>query len=151
MSNEYIYATPAQENYIRRLVIQAQASRCLPHPVSRDRRLSKADASRLIDTLKAALEDAKNGASRIEDERKAERAARAARGGSIGDGFEMGTSYCDATRSYRVAARSLAANGRGSGFWTNCGTVGWGGMPATEIQALAVELANGWIASGLVE
>ena len=151
MRNEHIYATPAQESYLARLIPQAQAKRCLPYAVNTSRRMLKSEASRLIDAIKAALVDAKNGASRIEDERKAERAARAARGGSIGDGFEMGTSYCDATRSYRVAARSLAANGRGSGFWTNCGTVGWGGMPATEIQALAVELANGWIASGLVE
>ena len=153
MRNEHIYATPAQESYLARLIPQAQAKRCLPYAVNTSRRMLKSEASRLIDAIKAALVDAKNGINRRADERRAREAVRAAQGGSVGDGYEMSVSYCDGTRSYRVMARFIPKSVQfAAGMpWTNCGTVGWAGMPAAEIKALATELANRWIAHGLVE
>jgi hypothetical protein len=58
--NEWIYATPAQENYIRRLQTEAAPLRCAPYALG-SRRLLKSDAARVIDDFKTAITKAKGG------------------------------------------------------------------------------------------
>lgn len=57
--NEWIYATPAQECYIRRLQRDAFVLRCTPLYLDSSRRRLKSEASRIIDTFKAAITAAK--------------------------------------------------------------------------------------------
>jgi hypothetical protein len=52
--NDWIYATPAQETYLRRLFATASALRVAPYAMP-NRRLLKSEASRDIDVLKRAI------------------------------------------------------------------------------------------------
>lgn len=55
-----IYATPAQESYLRRLAQEAARYGCAPYAVP-NRRLVRSEASRTIDDFKAAIAKAKAG------------------------------------------------------------------------------------------
>lgn len=54
-NHDWIYATPAQESYLRRLMDQAAPLRCAPYRFDRSRRLLRSEASKAIDDFKAAI------------------------------------------------------------------------------------------------
>ena len=56
--NDWIYATPAQEAYLRRLMDQAAPLRCAPYGFNRSRRLLRSECSKAIDDFKAAIDAA---------------------------------------------------------------------------------------------
>ena len=57
MRHEWIYATDAQEAYLRRLAAACAPLRCAPYALGR-RRLLRSEASRAIDDFRAALAEA---------------------------------------------------------------------------------------------
>ena len=77
-NHDRIYATPAQEHYLRRLIQQAAPLRCAPYRFDQSRRLLRSDASKAIDDFKAAIEAA---TARAEEDRRNAAAQEARRHG----------------------------------------------------------------------
>lgn len=57
--NEWIYATPAQEVYLRRLRQEAARYQCAPYYINNARRMLKSEAIKAIDDFKSSIAAAK--------------------------------------------------------------------------------------------